>query len=317
MPQTTLNLELGTLNCYAIIVSEGKMSITVDESKCNGCMVCLEVCPLGNFEEFEGKVRGSDKGIACFACGHCVAMCPTGAMAHSDLAPSLFEELDERTRPTYEQLLQLLKARRSRREFTDQAVPKDIIEKLLAAAVQAPSSINNQSVRYTVVTDREIIKQLSDGSAKFLKQFIHMMKSPLWRTFFKLSAHTQFDSYQELLPIAEILFEYQKAGRDAILYDPPCVIFLHAPKFDAFAPDDAIFNAENILLAAETLGLGACVIGFASEPMNRNPAMKALVGMPKDHKVFCAIVLGYPKFKYRSSVPKNPPIIHYVENTGV
>lgn len=294
------------------------MAITVDESKCNGCMICIQVCPLGNFEPGDdGKVRGSDKGLGCFACGHCVAACPTEAMRHSELDRSLFERLNERTRPTYEQFLQLLKARRSRREFKDQPVPKDIIGKLLAAAIQAPSSINNQSVQYTVLTDREVIKQLSERSAKFLEQFIYMMKNPLWRTYFRLTLRKQFDSYQELMPVADILFEYQKSGQDAILYDAPCVIFLHAPKSDAFAPDDAIFNAENILIAAETLGLGACVIGFASDPMNRNPAMKALVGMPKDHKVFCAIVLGYSKFKYRSSVPKNPPIVHYVESPEV
>ena len=276
-------------------------------------MVCLEVCPLGNFQAYEGKVRGSDKGIACFACGHCVAACHTGAMTHSDLASSLFEPLSADQKPTYDQFLQLLKSRRSRREFKDQPIPRDVIEKLLAAAIQAPSSINNQSVEYTVVTDPVLIREISYRCAKALVTFINMMKSPIGRLFCRLMLRSTYDDFRDLLPIAQCLLDYQKSGKDAILYGAPCAIFLHAPKSDAFAPEDAIFNAENILLAAETLGLGACVIGFASDPMDRDPGMKALVGMPKDHKVFCAIVLGYPKFRFRTTVPKNPPIIHYVD----
>ena len=97
-----------------------------------------------------------------------------------------------------------------------------------------------------------------------------------------------------------------------MLYNAPCVILLHAPRSDMCAPMDANFSAENILLAAETLGLGACVIGFIYEPMNKDAEMKRLACIPTGHKVFSAIALGYPKFKYRAAPPKKPPITHFI-----
>jgi hypothetical protein len=55
------------------------------------------------------------------------------------------------------------------------------------------------------------------------------------------------------------------------------------------------------------------VIGFVTDPANRGKEIKQFVGMPADHKVFSSIIVGYPKFKYARSVPKNPPKVKYVE----
>lgn len=288
------------------------MAILIDAEKCNGCMLCLEICALGNFERGDdGKVHSAE-GPSCFACGHCVAFCPTGAMTHAALDSSQFRKMDESARPSFEQFLEFLKMRRSRREFKPDPVPRSEIEKLLLAAVEAPSALNNQSVEYTAVCDPAAIKGLSDRAAMAVKRMAGMMRNPVLAVAVGLFAHTTYREMMEFLPLMDRLTKLQAEGRDMMLYNAPCVILLHAPKSDMCAAMDAVFNAENILLAAETLGLGACVIGFIYEPMNRDPEMKRLAGIPKDHKVFSAIALGYPRFKYRASPPKNPPIAHFV-----
>ena len=286
--------------------------IAIDSSKCNGCMLCMQVCMLGNFEPGDdGKVHPAE-GLYCFACGHCIAACPTSAMSHADIDASAYELLDESARPSYDQFLKFLKMRRSRREFKDEPVPKEAIEKLLAAAVEAPSSINNQSVQYTVVTDRAILKQISETSAEFIRKTMAMMRNPLGKLFFRIVARADYEGMQDFLPLMDCMLAIQDTGKDMVLYDAPCLIFLHAPKSDMCAPADAIFNAENILLAVETLELGACVIGFVTEPANRGPEIKRLVQIPADHAVFSSIIVGIPKFKFRTSVPKNPPVVKYV-----
>ncbi len=288
------------------------MAITVDAEKCNGCMLCLEICVLGNFERGDdGKVHSAD-GSSCFACGHCVAFCPTGAMSHSALDSSQFEKLDQSARPSFEQFLKFLKMRRSRREFKPDPVPRSEIEKLLLAAVEAPSSLNNQSVEYTAVTDPAALQGISERAAIAVGKMARMMKNPLLKGLMRLTARRMYESIAPFVPLMDWMLELQARGRDMMIYNAPCLILLHAPKWDICAPMDAVFNAENILLAAETLGLGACVIGFVFEPMNKDLRMKALAGIPKDHKVFSAIALGYPRFKYRASPPKNPPITHFV-----
>ncbi len=288
------------------------MSITIAAEKCNGCGICLQMCPLGNFAQGDdGRVYPAE-GLFCFSCGHCVAVCPTGAMSHRDLDPSGFEPLSESDRLTFDQLLRFLKMRRSRREFKPDPIPREAIEKLLLAAVEAPSAINNQSVQYTAVSDPEALKTLSDRAASAVAKMARMMRNPLFRGFMRIFAGAMLEDMKKFGPLMDLIARLQAQGRDMILYDAPCLLLLHAPRSDMCAPMDANFSAENILLAAETLGLGACVIGFIYEPMNRDPVMKRAAGIPKDHKVFSAIALGYPRLEYRAAPPKNPPTARFV-----
>jgi nitroreductase/Pyruvate/2-oxoacid:ferredoxin oxidoreductase delta subunit len=283
--------------------------IVIDESKCSGCMLCAHACPLGNFEPTEdGKVRPADK-IACLECGHCVAVCPMDAVTHAALDMTEFEPVDEDAKPDCEKFLKFLKLRRSRREFKDEPVPREVIEKLLRAAVHAPSTLNKQSVEYTIIADRAVIEELSDQTLGFLIHMKSMMQGPLGKLVFRSSARAIHDELSRLLPLVEC---FMGADKDMVLFDAPCVILLHAPKTDFYAQSDATFNAGNILLAAETLGLGACVVGLVTEPMNRSKAIKALARIPEDHRVLVTIALGYPKFKYKRTVPKKPAKVTYV-----
>lgn len=53
--------------------------ITIDESKCNGCGLCLPNCPEGALQVIDGKVRlVSD--LFCDGLGACIGYCPEGAI---------------------------------------------------------------------------------------------------------------------------------------------------------------------------------------------------------------------------------------------
>ena len=51
--------------------------------------------------------------------------------------------------------------RRSIKQFTSQQVPRDILEKLLEAAYDAPSGANNNPWQFVVVTDRSMLDRLA------------------------------------------------------------------------------------------------------------------------------------------------------------
>lgn len=55
------------------------MTLQYDSDKCTGCGMCLNVCPHGVFEKFEGKVRIADRD-QCMECGACALNCPFGAI---------------------------------------------------------------------------------------------------------------------------------------------------------------------------------------------------------------------------------------------
>jgi NAD-dependent dihydropyrimidine dehydrogenase PreA subunit len=56
--------------------------IQLERNKCQGCLNCLEICPVGVFAclDESGKIAFKDKG-ACFACGACVKQCPQSALS--------------------------------------------------------------------------------------------------------------------------------------------------------------------------------------------------------------------------------------------
>lgn len=58
-------------------------------------------------------------------------------------------------------VLQAIYDRRSRREFTDEAVDSSLLEDIIKAGTWAPSGLNNQPWRFVVITDPSTIQQLS------------------------------------------------------------------------------------------------------------------------------------------------------------
>jgi nitroreductase len=59
-------------------------------------------------------------------------------------------------------LLEIIKQRRSTRAFSGQPVPRADMEKLLEAAIWAPSGGNNQSWLFTAILNKEIIDTINE-----------------------------------------------------------------------------------------------------------------------------------------------------------
>lgn len=58
-------------------------------------------------------------------------------------------------------VIESMMTRRSIRKFTDQKIPKETIELLLTASMNAPSACNQQVRYYIVVTNEETLEKLS------------------------------------------------------------------------------------------------------------------------------------------------------------
>ena len=279
--------------------------IRVDASKCTGCALCIQVCFLGNFtKSSSGNVEAAQGEVACIKCGHCIAACPNQAITHPDIDSSLCEPIEDNANISYDHLLAFLKKRHSRREFKKDSVPADVIDKLLQAAVEAPSALNRQSIQYTVITDLVVINQISSKTADFFSKVARSLHNPIGRLFFRMMGKNLYNDLIALLPEIDYIVGKCKSGHDNVLYNAPCAIILHAPKSDTFAAENAVYNTANILLAAEALGLGACVIGFVTAACKRDSSIKQTAHIPLDHTVCSTIALGYPIFNYTNSAPK-------------
>ena len=97
--------------------------LIIDESKCKKDGICAGECPMAiikleDDDSFPRIVPGGDD--ICNSCGHCVAVCPHGALSHARVpienSPLIEKELDINE----EQAVQFLRSRRSIRFFKDQ-----------------------------------------------------------------------------------------------------------------------------------------------------------------------------------------------------
>ena len=75
--------------------------------------------------------------------------------------------------------------------------------------------------------------------------------------------------------------------------------------------EDALLAAQNILLAAHTMGFGTCLVGFAVEAMRRDRSIRRALGIPDDEAVHAVIALGRPAVAYLRPAGRRPIRIRY------
>jgi NAD-dependent dihydropyrimidine dehydrogenase PreA subunit len=77
-----LMLKMGIKSLGSLFSEKDHGVIRLDREKCDGCMICQDICPVGVYGEKDAdkKVVFRDRD-ACFACTACVKQCPTNALS--------------------------------------------------------------------------------------------------------------------------------------------------------------------------------------------------------------------------------------------
>jgi nitroreductase len=160
-------------------------------------------------------------------------------------------------------VLKTIAARRSTRQFGPGQITDAELHAILEAGLEAPTGHNDQSCYFVVVQNSERIREISEGSKA------EMRKAPLdWIA--KIGGNEKFN----------------------IFYDAPTVVLVAARK-DAVSPvPDACAAIQNMVIAAESLNVGSCWIGFAHFYFS-SPERLRSVGIPDGHAVHFAVALGY------------------------
>jgi len=167
--------------------------------------------------------------------------------------------------------------RRAVRKYTQERVEPKLIKQLLLAAVQAPSTGNQQPWAFGVFHGR---KRLHDYSER--------AKSHLMATYppsFELHSRTELygDPNYNIFHGANVLIViYAKQGR----INPS---------------EECCLAAENLMLAAFGLGLGTCPIGYA-RPWLDLFETKREMEVPENYRAVFPVVVGY-----RAGVPPAVP----------
>ncbi len=270
--------------------------LIVDESKCKRDGICAEVCPsriiiLKGKEGFPQIPVKLEAG--CIQCGHCVSVCPHGALDHQRVPAESCPTIDPALAVSEAQAEQFLRSRRSIRVFKDDAVEKAKIQRLIDIARYAPTAGNSQRVSWRVVTHRETMDQTAELTAAYLKHVIDTRPK---------------GSYPVYYPA---MVAGHKAGRDPILRRAPVLLVASTPKMPSNGFVDISLALSYLELMAPALGLGTCWAGLVYSALANDPRVKHLLGIPEDHTFFYSMLVGYPKYRYRRLPERKVPVIDW------
>jgi hypothetical protein len=67
------------------------------------------------------------------------------------------------------------------------------------------------------------------------------------------------------------------------------------------------------MFAGEAHGLGATWLGLLVAASMLDPAIKKMLGIPMSHFLNAAMILGWPRYKYKRIVPRKSVSVKWIE----
>jgi len=270
--------------------------ITVDETRCKQDGLCATDCPtavirLKDRESYPELVPGGDQ--MCLRCGHCVAVCPHGALSHAEVPLVECPPIRKEASVTHDQAVQFLRSRRSVRYFKDRPVGKDVLQQVIEIARYAPTASNGQLVEWTVIKDRDQIRDISEKVVEWMRRVLEKDPAPA------------------NAPYLPLLVAAWDMGMDTVLRGAPGLIVASAPKEDNNGMVDLTLALSYLELAAPSMGLGTCWAGLLQGAILAHKPLKQVVGIPEAHPHHYPMMIGYAKAKYYRLPERKAPKIRW------
>jgi nitroreductase len=168
-------------------------------------------------------------------------------------------------------VLKAIYQRRSVLNYCQDLVPDDIINEIIRAGTFAPSAMNTQPWRFVVIRNRKIMDKLSDKAKELWVDQSKNMQSPDFQRLVDMVSSPKFN----------------------LFYNAPLLIMIFADPRGFMPQVDCSLAAENMMLAAWSLGVGSCFIGLA-QPLERVEGIMKELGVPERHRLIAALIFGFP-----------------------
>lgn len=293
--------------------------IKIDTEKCTSCGLCIKNCPFECLEMDADKHPKMKAEYTCMTCSNCIVVCEAGALSIEHVftikggffdsqIPSVtmpIEPKDADGQPdTWNAMERLILERRSVRNFKKKPVPETLLKRVLEAGRFAPSGGNHQPWKLTVVTNPDFIAEL--------EATCHGFWSGVYPVF--INDDTVMNMVGAV-PTGVFDPRTQYGIRCVALKELPiffncaAIIFL-GTNTKANDPEVSIgICGQNMNLAAQSLGLGACWSNFGGVAANSIPELKSRLGFEEPWKIQSTLCLGYPKFNQAGMVARhNRPV---------
>jgi ferredoxin len=278
---------------------------------CNGCGLCVQVCKDFGIRLVDGKAQATDAPIfGCIGCGHCMAICPQEAIRVEErcLSSADLTELPPRNEGAdYCGLFKLLQRRRSIREFKDKAVEPEVIEKVLEAVRTAPMGLPPSDVNILVFDNPAKVRKFSRDFCTYLEMIKWLVSGwflALMRPFWGKDNDALFRNF--VRPLISAYTGAMARGEDYVTYGAPVALYFYgSPLCD---PADPIVAATYAMLAAESLGLGTCMLGGVHPLIQNGRAARRFreqQGIRFASREGLIVIMGYPRVFYHKGIRRS------------
>jgi nitroreductase len=183
---------------------------------------------------------------------------------------------------------ELLRNRRSTRNYQDIPVPVEVIQGMIKESTLAPSAGNGQPWKFIIVNNRDMLKRLSDESKKNI--LAHIAANP----------NDYAKKYQRMLQNESF----------NVFYNAPSLIMIVGLSNLKNLYVDCALVACYFMMAATSKGLGTCWVNLGAEI--HDPKIRSTLGIPDNCTIVAPIILGYPKRIPPAPKRKAPEILKII-----
>lgn len=259
-------------------------NLIIDREKCIHCGLCVKDC-VACALEFDGEkvpkfAQGGEE--RCIKCQHCLAVCPVGAVSILGKKP----ENSDAVLGNYnsDELLNLIKSRRSFRRFKRENLDAETLTKLKEMLNYVPTGCNNHGLHFSFIEDVKVMDDFRNHVNAKLLGLIE--KSPE-------------------RGIAKKFARYKQAfldGDDVIFRGAPNMVVVSAPVSAPCVNVDPIIALSYFELYAQSLGIGTLWCGFAEACLQVFPELCEGLQIPERYKASYVMLFGPADVKYARTV---------------
>ena len=173
-----------------------------------------------------------------------------------------------------EQFHDVLRQRRSIRDFSDRPVERELIEWVVRAAATAPSGANKQPWRFVCVQDPEIKKRIREAAEQEEQEFYQRRAPDAWKQDLAPLGTDEHKQFLETAPWLVVVFRMTKTDEGGGVY----------------YSDESVGIATGMLLAAAQVA-GLATLTHTPSPMG---FLAEVLDRPKNERAYMLIPMGWP-----------------------
>lgn len=264
----------------------------VNKANCIGCSLCQQDCIVSDIEMIDG--RSHIRNETCIKCGHCIAICPVKAISSDDEEEYSMDDVIEYNKENFdidsEHLMNFMRFRRSVRLFKKQHIEQEKIEKIIQAGKFTQTGGNMQDVSYVIVKDK---------LQEVRKMVLETLNAQADEWLLEENIPKQLVTYSNMWEKMYHDFLEDPNGEDRLFFKAPLLIVIKAKRII-----NGALAAAKMELIADSLGLGTYFSGFLERAVEVNPEIGGFLQIGEDEKLVACMVIGYPRVKYKRTVPR-------------